>query len=211
MKKAILSASFAVIFSLPLFATHLSIENVRVVFRPEIKPGPTTVLFDIRWDNAWKNDKNHDAVWVFMKFNGFYNNHVKLAQEGHQVLQSRAGENPDIQIDVSEDSLGFFLYPGQTYRGDIDLKLEIALASNQSINWRKVGNNFQVYGVEMVYIPEGAFTLGSPDTAAVKKAAFYRSDAQGRPDGLITIASETEIQVGPKEGDLYYWSENGFV
>ena len=65
-----------------------------------------------------------------------------------------------------------------------------------------------VHGVEMVYIPAGSFTIGSPDQDAIKRAAFYISDAEGNPNGLLMINSEKEIPVGAEAGAFYYWSEN---
>jgi len=59
----------------------------------------------------------------------------------------------------------------------------------------------------MVYIPEGPFTLGSPDTSAIKRAAFYRSDVNGESIGQYKINSEEAISVAAKKDALYYWSE----
>ena len=199
---------FSLIWSFSAQATNLVIENVRPVFRDDITTSKISVIFDISWENAWRNSKNHDAVWVFMKFNGYYNNHVKLKHDGHRILQNRIKGTPAPGIEVSSDSLGFFLSLTDTYRVDLNLKLQIEQSTtSQSINYRKMEGNFRVYGIEMVYIPQGPFTLGSPDDAAEKKAAFYKSDAYGKEDGLIRIASEAEIKVAPEAGALYYWSE----
>lgn len=204
MKKLI--ALLFLFFSLSTFATNLKIENIRVVNRPDMVDSPVSVIFDISWQNAWKNDKNHDAAWVFMKFAGFYN-HVKLLPDGHRTLQKRPAGLPTPKIEVSADSLGFFIYVNQSFRGDLNYKLQILLdTSTQKIDFRRA-RGFKVFGVEMVYIPQGSFTLGSPEAAAEEKAAFYKSDEKGRPDGLVIIKSEAEIEVSPKTGKLYYWSE----
>lgn len=192
---------------LPAYSTNLVIENVRAVYRSTVEADRPRAIFDIRWENAWRNPKNHDAAWVFLKFNGYYGTHVKLLPDGHRVLQNRVAGAPAPQIVVSPDSLGFFIYASENYRGELNYKLEILLEPTQRIDYNRVAGNFNAYGIEMVYIPEGPFTVGSPDTAAVRKAAFYRSDADGRPDGLIRITSEAEIPVGPSAGQLYYWSE----
>ena len=172
MYKTLLLLLLAIGLSVSVFATSLHIENVRVVYRPDITPNQTSVLFDIRWENAWRNTKNHDAVWVFMKFNGYYNNHVKLAARGHRIVQNRVGGALQPEIEVSADGLGFFLYAGKEYRGDVNLKLEIILDASQTIDNPKVRDNFRVHGIEMVHIPEGGFSLGSPDKAAVEKSCI---------------------------------------
>ncbi len=191
-----------------LFATDLSIQNIRAVYRPDVAPDEAKVIFDLQWKNAWNNNKNHDAVWVFIKLDGYYNNHAKLKPEGHRVLLNRMANAPEPAIEVSPDSLGFLIYPGGNYRGDMDLKLEILLDQGRPFDGRRLQGNFKVYGIEMVYIPQGSFRLGSPDPAAREKAAFYQSNASGEPAGTYQITSEAPIPVGPNKDELYYWSKN---
>lgn len=188
-----------------LQSTGLTIENVRPVLRTEMEDQPPGVIFDIRWKNTWHNQKNNDAAWVFIKFSSPYT-HAKIAQSGHRVIKKR-GESPNATIQVSKDQVGCWVFPNEPYRGDLNYKLFIALeTADQKVGYSQV-NKLKVYGLEMVYIPEGAFTLGSPDTAAVRKAAFYRSDSNGNPDGLYHIESEARIPVESSKGALYYWSE----
>ena len=198
----------ALLFSTNLTASDLEIQNVRVVNRTEVLSSPVSVIFDIQWKNSWNNKKNHDAAWVFMKYGGYFNNHVKILSKGHLILQNRSGIASTPTIEVSADGLGFYIYPSKPYRGDINFKIQILIdTTNQNLSRNRL-NGLTVHGVEMVLIPEGTFTLGSPDEAAIKKASFYKSDANGNPDGLITISSEDEIKVAPEAGALYYWSEN---
>lgn len=198
---------FVFLFSINLTASELSIKNIRSVNREDVGKPPVSVIFDLEWKNAWKNHKNHDAVWVFMKFNSPWNNHVKILFEGNRILQTRSGASSKPTIQVSEDRLGFFIFPSSEYRGDINVKLQIVIdTTGVDISFRRL-NGLSVHGIEMVYIPQGPFTLGGPDEAAIKKAAFYKSDDQGNPNGLITISSEEEIKVGPQKDALYYWSE----
>ncbi len=188
-------------------ATDLVISNVRVVNRPKVQETPLSVFFDIKWDNAWNNPKNHDAAWVFMKFNDPWNNHVKLIPDGHRVINTRSGIASEPEIEVSRDSTGFFIYPKGIYRGSADYKVQILIdTTNQPVSRARL-SGLKVYAIEMVYIPEAEFTLGSPDSAAFRKAALYSSDEKGNPRGLFTISSEQPIQVGPHQDHLYYWSE----
>lgn len=207
MKRILLTICGLLLLLGSLSATGLRIENVRPVNRSDIEKMPVSVIFDLKWENAWNNQKNHDAVWVFMKFGGFWDNHVKLLPNGCRILANRLGSDATPEIVVSEDSLGFFIYAKNTYRGAMDLKLQVSIdTTTQRISDRGL-KGFSVHGVEMVQIPEGPFTLGSPDDAAIKRASFYRSDAAGEPDGLFKVESESAISVGPRAGDLYYWSE----
>ena len=202
------SACTALLFmiSLSLFGTHLSIENVRPVFKPQFNEKPSVIL-DIKWDNAWYNSKNHDAVWLFFKFTSAYE-HPKIAPTGHVVLNNRVAGSPDPIFRVSPDSLGVFFELDQNYRGEINCKIQVYLDDkNQEIDFRKL-TRFNAYGIEMVYIPEGSFTVGSPDTTSTKYASFYKSDPSGNRSGLYKIDSESSIQIGPEKDKLYYWSES---
>ena len=187
--------------------SDLQIQNIRVVNRPDVEGNPVSVLFDLQWQNAWKTERNNDAVWVFLKFNGYWNNHVKLIPDGHDIVKYRGeSEQAQLEIDVASDSTGFFIYPTSSFRGDIDVKLQILIDTVQNTSWNRL-RGLLVHGLEMVYIPQGQFTVGSPDEAAISRATLYRSDAVGESGGLYTITSEEEIIVGPNAGQLYYWSE----
>ncbi len=190
-----------------LGATDVKVDNIQVLNRQGVLQTPLSVIFDLQWENAWNNDLNHDAVWVFMKYGSAYNNHVKLELTGHKVLQNRISESPEPKIEVSEDGLGFLIYPSKSYRGAQNFKLQILVDTTGHRISREGLMGLSVHTLEMVYIPEGKFTLGSPDKEAIQRAAFYMSDAEGQTKGLITITSEAAIPVGPKEDALYYWSE----
>ena len=122
-------------------ASDLVIDNIRVVNRADIHDNPISVIFDISWNNAWSNDKNHDAVWVFIKFGGYWDNHAKLSPTGHRILQNRT-DAASPMIEVSDDSLGFFIYPDGEHRGTMDFKLQVLLdTTHQTINWNKINVN----------------------------------------------------------------------
>ncbi len=187
-------------------ANDLQIDNVQFVNRPGAT-GELRVVFDLSWRNAWHNDRNHDAAWIFMKlvYGGQGVRHVKLDPSGYRVLDVPGVEAPPAQIDMGSDSTGFFIYPAQPYRGDIQWRLSVPLAP-EHYNARRDGRaELEVFGIEMVYITEGPFTLGDPDTTALNFGAFYRSGADGTPDGLAQITSEGSFSVGP--GSLYYRSQ----
>ena len=209
MKNVVLILVFTLSFgSSKVWASDLKIENIRTVNRTDVLNTPVSVIFDISWDNAWYNDKNYDAVWVFMKYNGPWNNHVKIKQSGHKVIKNRIPDKQEPTIEVSPEGTGFFIYPPKNFRGDVSYKLQVIIDTDgKEVKWDKL-KGLSVHGIEMVYIPKGEFTIGSPDEAAIKRASLYKSDANGKPEGLVNIKSEGEIEVSQKDGALYYWSEN---
>ena len=198
---------FTFLFPLLSQASDLKISNVRSVERGDISISAPSVIFDISWKNSWNNNKNKDAVWVFLKFNGYWDNHVKINTTGNRILKNRVRTLARPTIELSDDRLGFFIHPPNSYRGDVNIKVQIQLdTAEQDINYRKM-KGLSVHGIEMVYIPKGSFTLGSPDEESLSRASFYKSDENGNRDGLIRINSEAEIEVGAKQGALYYQSE----
>lgn len=185
-------------------ASGLRIENVRFI-APRETPGELRVVFDLSWQNAWRHTRNHDAAWVFLKFvfpEGGYT-HVKLAPDGHRVVEFPGSKAPPGRIDVADDQTGFFIYADTLYRGDVLWRISVRLDAD-AVGERLQAARLAVYGIEMVYISEGPFTLGDPDTTALDFGAFYRAGTDGEPDGLFRITSEAEIPVGPAARALYY-------
>lgn len=172
--------------------------------RVTLEKGKAQVSFTLSWKNAWHNDKNHDAAWVFIKLQGsdghFF--HARLANTGHTAAAQQ--QAPKATVKVSEDRVGVFFQSSSKYRGDVSWNLTLKL--DQS-TLSRIPNNAEakVYGIEMVYIPEGGFTLGDPDPNALKYSSFYASDDSGQPKGLFSIQSEDQsIKVAPEDGALYY-------
>ena len=173
------------------------------------------VKFTLSWNNSWYNTRNHDAVWIFIKYAtpsyrqaGY--RHARLMNKGHQLLYNHIGKSPSPTFDVAEDQTGLFIYPSSAYRGNLQWTIELALDTTilSERNFNPNDRLIEVFGIEMVHIPEGAFTLGDPDTAAYRNYALYKSDEHGRPAGLWTIASEKDIiTVGPERDKLYYHSQ----
>ncbi|MEM8896877.1 MAG: SUMF1/EgtB/PvdO family nonheme iron enzyme [Bacteroidota bacterium] len=187
-------------------ASGIKVENVTVINRMDVLNTPLAVQFDISWENAWHNDKNHDAAWVFMKYGGQWNNQVHFTEDGHKIILNRSRvAKPTIKL--SPEKNGFFLYAGKSFRGDVNLRILMQIDTSKTNPSYNQMNNLKVFGLEMVYVPEGPFTLGSPDLASISRASLYKSDENGNPSGLIRITSKGAIQVAAREDSLYYWSE----
>lgn len=157
-----------------------------------------TVKFDVRWRNGWRSARNHDGVWLFVKtgpVSGRWR-HVRVAPSGH-----RAVAPPDVgaEVIVPDDRTGVFVVPSREHRGNVQMQIVLALEPADD-----GPQDVRVFGLEMVYVPAGAFTLGDPDPVAVDFSAVYRSTNRGEPAGLFQITSEDAIRVGPFEGALFY-------
>ncbi|MEP0987853.1 SUMF1/EgtB/PvdO family nonheme iron enzyme [Ekhidna sp.] len=189
------------------FATDVKITYAETV--RGIDDQPNAINFTISWKNSWNNDRNHDASWVFFKLDqNTRSAHQYLKKGTGRMLWKGSPSMPDAAIEIAEDGTGLFVRAGSTYRGDLTYHITVERDTAKT----KLSTRFErVEGVaiEMVYIPEGGFTLGDPYTPALDYGAFYQSDANGAFDGLFKITSaDQEIAVGPNDGALYYRSED---
>lgn len=203
---------FVLICSLTLsvFASDLSIRQTEW-YRDEVNK-KLMVKLNIAWKNSWHNAKNNDGIWLFFKYLPFpYGEndnylHAKVTTGGHKLIQNHIANTPEPEFEVSKDNVGLFIYPKGHYRGHLNWSILVELQElKDDLNKRNLG----VYGIEMVSIPEGKFTVGDADTLAIKpNFTFYKSDKNGKYAGLYTIENESNtIPVGADDGSLYYHTE----
>lgn len=71
-----------ILFPSFIFATDLQVKNSR--FDKETN----TVQFEVSRKNSWKNQKNFDAVWVFVKFIDVKGNYIHGKLKNNQQFRS---------------------------------------------------------------------------------------------------------------------------
>ena len=109
-------------------ATEIQVSEV------SYNPSDQVITFDLEWKNSWKNAKNHDAAWVFVKFVSSGQNpiHGRLNATGHQLNVVRYSVKPGLEM--AADQSGTFIKPLNNYRGDVhwqvSLKLDPEVASS---------------------------------------------------------------------------------
>lgn len=195
----------------PAYANALTISNVKLTDRDTTNK-TIAVQFDITWDNSWKDVINNDAVWIF----------VKYSQDGgttwsHATLKT-AGTNPTgfsrgtkaggsilaNKIIVPSDKKGCFIQPDYNGSGTfnftgIKLLWDYALDGISDANVIHATNSkVKVFGIEMVYIPQGGFYAGDGSSSG--------SFQQGSSDTLPWfIPSENAIHVTNISAGGYYY------
>jgi len=165
-------------------------------------------VFNLNWDNAWHNDRNHDAIWVFFKsLNQDGYRHIQVLNEGHSVVASFGDSKPSISFESPKDNVGLFVYPNKNFRGNISLTLKVMLnkTSFEGVNARN--SLLKAYGVEMVSIPQGSFSLGDTDKDTHKYGTFYNPKD---PTKYIQLKSENQELEVSANGDLYYDTPEGY-
>ena len=152
-------------------ASNLSVSNVAIASRnPSTKK--LTATFDLTWENAWKTKINHDAVLVTLRLHKAGANPVAkklcpLSASGLNPAGTGTGTSPNIEVYVPADKAGaFFRLSDYGIRPDVvsqGVQLEIdyeacGFAADDSVY-------LSVLGLEMVYIPKGAFYAGDYGTS----------------------------------------------
>ena len=171
--------------------------------------GSTIVTFDVSWKASWRNATvigNWDAAWVFVKFrtttNGVMGSwkHARLNDTGHSTpsgatLTTGLVDTSSAFNISSNPVVGVFIYRSEDGRG-------VFTANNVGLSWNYAQDGvsstdtveIQVFGIEMVYIPQGGFFAGDNATSM---NAFRQGSADSDP---WWIGSEDAISVTNSAG-----------
>jgi len=168
------------VFQSPASANNLRIENVTLEDRDPAND-TAVVEFDISWDNSWKDDTNHDAVWVFLKAcedtcTSVGWEHGALKTAGLNPTDTSPGSNPDLLIRVPTDKVGAFLSRASSGTGTFssnNVRLTLDYSSFGAADSDQI--RVKVFGVEMVYIPEGSFYIGDGNGTNESSYAFHET------------------------------------
>lgn len=152
------------------------------------------VTFTVSWQNAWNLDSatapgNHDAAWIFVKYS-FGDSWQHLDLSPMDVHQTNAPDR--LRVEPALDGKGVFLIPAFSGTGHIDsvevtLELNVPLRPPHQIF-------FLTCGIEMAYVPEGAFYLGD----GASNSSFWAGDSSGP----FWIKDESAIDFGNGADDL---------
>ena len=155
----------------------------------------TLINFDVAWENSWRtstNESNYDGAWIFVKFrkNGTTDwRHCTINATGHA---NGAGST----FFIPSDGKGAFIYRNADGIGNV------SFTGNQ-LRWNYGADGLldnetveiRVFALEMVYIPQGSFYLGS---GGVEAYAF----TDGSSTNPYFVANNNAITVGTSSGNL---------
>jgi len=173
--------------------SNISLENLNA-------PDWVQVEFDLSWENSWRlsaGPSNWDAAWVFIKYrvNSSDWEHAQLAQTDFVTASGST-------IDVTADGVGAFVYRDSDGSGDLNLQGLRLRWNYGSIDPNDI-IDIKVFAVEMVYVPEGSFFIGSTGT---EENGMFFSGSSNIP---YEITSENVINISPAAGNLYYDNTDG--
>ncbi|MDP6630247.1 MAG: hypothetical protein QGH29_04650, partial [Kiritimatiellia bacterium] len=141
-----------------VFADNLKIENVAVSARDK-----TTVLvkFDVSWEKSWRRDTLHDAAWTFFKTRA----NDRAQWQPARLVADRTlnpsgyargeGGTADLVVPMGDDGhVGLFIRRAADGSGSF-------AAKGVAVILETPNTDIRAFGVEMVYVAEGAYCLGS--------------------------------------------------
>ncbi|WP_152425019.1 SUMF1/EgtB/PvdO family nonheme iron enzyme [Nafulsella turpanensis] len=184
MFRKLLLTAIAVLLLHPLWANNLRITAPAA--------SSNTLSFAIGWDNSWNLTEtaapfNKDAVWLFAKARRTGSGewfHLPLKQQSFQSSCSTV-----LEVNVTEDGKGAFI--SLTEQGAFSINnCRIELQADTSLSLEEF--DIRIFGIEMVYIPEGRFYLGD--------AASKYSFADAATLAPYSVSSENELPVNSDNG-----------
>ena len=175
---------------------NVSKANNLTISTPNYNDDNKTLTFTITWDNSWKitgGPNNYDGVWLFIKRQACSNTNIWAttlvsATSGDHGSSVSSGTNL-LSVDAVSDGMGVFLRRTNNGMGNIGthtitLKLNSSLTTSPAIT-PSAADNFKIFGIEMVYVPQGQFYLG--DGRQSNSYNFSNGNNAGTPL-LITAA-----------------------
>lgn len=154
-------------------------------------PSTTTLQFTVQWDNSWRiasGPTNWDALWIFVKYQDCANNlwkHVDLST----VAVDHSVTGTQLEVISVSDGKGIYLRLNTT----VITNITSATVTVKFASLVDAAYNYQVFGVEMVNIPQGDFYIGD-GTRGSNTYGF--SDPNPYPAKLITTAIQNTTGLG---------------
>jgi len=189
-------------------ADGLRIENVTVAPRDA---KTAAVKFDISWGNSWRHGSFHDAAWVVFKVQAGDKSpwqHVRLVAD--KVVnptgygQQKGGTPLEFVVPAGDDGfVGMFVRRAGEGKGPVAAKGGTAawdLTASKDIPKHLKGASIRAFGIEMVYVAEGPFYLGSGGT---ELNAFYEYAEGGEQRRPYLVTGAGPLATGRQKGKLW--------
>jgi hypothetical protein len=177
-------------------------------------------MYNVRIENvaiAWRDKTNHDAAWVFFKVRADSKapwQHVRLAADkvlnptgyGHQKGDPRL---EFIVPDGGDGFIGMFVRRAQEGKGTLSARGVTViwdLRANRGIPKDLKGVSIRPFGIQMVYVAEGPFHLGS---GGAELNGFYRYTDGSQATRPYQVTSAGAIPTGRRPGRLWVRMRKG--
>ena len=175
--------------------------------------GTTDVQFDISWSNSWRASwdedgigTNWDAAWVFVKFRASGGDwyHAWLTPSEHWAP---TGSEIAVGTNGGGTNVGAFIYRSADGQGPLNLS-GVRLCWNYAANGVPRTNQIDVsvQAIEMVYVPQGSFYVGS---GGEESGSFTDGAWTSGTTFPFRITSEAALTISNSAGCLWGTSTSG--
>jgi len=199
---------FFLLFSTGLLANNIEVTNISLTGQNTVD-NYTLVQFDLSWENSWRissGPSNYDGAWVFIKFKENSGNweHGTINYVDGTAAGDGHTEAAGSTVKTTADGIGVFVYRNADGNGNVNFS-EVQLRWNYGTDNVADGSivDVQVFAIEMVYIPEGEYPLGSTTSGSEVDHFYTNTGIFGFRD-TYQVESENSIPVSTTTGDLYY-------
>ncbi len=201
LQRIIAAGFMLLLFVAKLHANNITVSNISLT-------GENTtdkfvmVQFDLAWENSWRYSSgpaNWDAAWVFVKYRvgaGDWQ-HASLNNIGHSGTGGAidAGlRTPGSAFDATTNpAVGVFIYRSSDGTGTFSI-------TGAQLRWNYGANSVadnatvdvQVFAIEMVYVPQGAFAAGSggSENSAFTLTTINTATATTAPAGTGSLGGQ---------------------
>ncbi len=194
--------------SLLVLANNIQISNVSIT-QKNTTSNWMNISFDMDIENSWRTTsgaQNWSAIWVFVKYriNGGNWLHASLSTvDADHIMPT------ELTADATLDGKGVFIFDSNINIGNV----ESYNLSNLNVRWdygadgladTETNIDVRLFGIEMVYIPQGSFYIGS---GGGETNAFYEYPNTDTP---YQINNENSILVDNSTGNLYYSNDDSY-
>jgi len=195
MKRPLLSLA-SLCFFLTCFGNNIQVSGVTLAGRNTTSHF-AMINFTVGWENSWRtstNESNWDGAWIFIKFKKNSSTEWKHATINITGHTAAAGST----LSPTADGRGVFMYRSTDGIGNVNY-VNTQLRWNYGVDGVLDNETVEVkvLAIEMVYIPQGPFYLGSGGTEN------YRY-SEGGTNSPYLVNSNNAIVRGNAPGNLYH-------
>ncbi len=212
MKALFLTAATALLAGSAM-ANNITVSGIGLTGQ-DAAANTSQITFNVAWENSWRtstNESNMDGAWMFAKYRKVNTSnwqHCTLAYGNGTATSAGHIQPAGSEIRTPSDGKGVWIYRAANGTGDVTYNAG-QLRWNYGIDGLQDNDSVEIrlFAVEMVYVPQGPFYLGSGGT---ETGAFRQGTTTGTTVAPYLVTSEASITVGNTTNALFYTAISSF-
>jgi formylglycine-generating enzyme required for sulfatase activity len=199
------------LFYIEALPNNLHIENV-IRTAQNIYDNNIMIDFDVSWENSWRTENlnndgvnNWDAIWVFVKYQKENDGKWYHASLSTEQSNFSSGEGTEMSVEPRSDGKGVFIYIKNNGSGTVETtNIQVCWEyGRDGISDNIDGNisEIRVFGIEMVYIPEGNFYVGDGSSIGSYRQVSSNTPVQITSEPIILRCNNTDNDDEQLEND----------